>query len=712
MAFRTRNQTIKVAQLTTRAEVGTVDEKARTVDVMFSSGERVLRSNFFGDRSYEELSMDPAHVRMGRLSSGAAPFLKQHSQHVDDVIGVVQSAKIENGKGTATIRFARAEDDPEADKIFRKMKDGIIRNVSVGYKTHRAEQINKGERAATPIFKVVDWEPAEISAVGIGAEAGATTRNDDPKLFNPCVFVTREGEDVTEEEKKALELAQQKLAAEKDELTKRALELDSQKAEIKTQKDALAKRERDAGIKSAVARAKLGDAFEKRMLDSDKSLLEVREMVLDEVARASDKDAIGSQIVPGTGTKIGEEDRDKWLKGASQAILARSGGLAAIAATIASHKERNHKHQNPDFMAFAAKFDANDNGGEFRSMSFTDLARESMERHGVKVRGLSAMDLMERALLYTRDNAGQQTSSDFSVALENVMHKQMVGEYARQSDSWRRFCGVDSVPDFRDSNRYRLGSFGTLDLIGESGEYKHKQIPDAVKQVINTETYGNKISVSRKALVNDDMGAVMASAQRFGRMVALSIEKGVYTLLAENDGLGPTVTYNGATHALMDAAWLNISAGSALSVTGIEADRVLMAEQLDISGNEILDLAPNVMLLPTSLEGEAKVINRNATDPTIVAGNPTNRVNMVAGLFRDIVGSSRLALNGSTHATTRRYLFSDQTPALLVVFLNGVQVPLMDSRPGWDIDGIEWKVRHDFKPQGFDPKGVVTNQGA
>ena len=52
----------------------TADAQARTVEVVWSAGARVRRASFFGEPYDEELSLDPAHVRLERLNAGA-PFL-------------------------------------------------------------------------------------------------------------------------------------------------------------------------------------------------------------------------------------------------------------------------------------------------------------------------------------------------------------------------------------------------------------------------------------------------------------------------------------------------------------------------------------------------------------------------------------------------------------------------------------------------------------
>ena len=52
------------------APIGTVDAKARTADLVWSTGARVKRYDWMRDTVYmEELSMDPAHVRLGRLQT-------------------------------------------------------------------------------------------------------------------------------------------------------------------------------------------------------------------------------------------------------------------------------------------------------------------------------------------------------------------------------------------------------------------------------------------------------------------------------------------------------------------------------------------------------------------------------------------------------------------------------------------------------------------
>ena len=87
----------------------TADADARTVEVIWSAGARVRRATFFGEPYDEELSLDPAHVRLDRLNAGA-PFLKVHElDTLDAVIGSVVP-------GSARVRLQAM--DEGLDRVF------------------------------------------------------------------------------------------------------------------------------------------------------------------------------------------------------------------------------------------------------------------------------------------------------------------------------------------------------------------------------------------------------------------------------------------------------------------------------------------------------------------------------------------------------------------------------------------------------------------
>ncbi len=130
---------------------------------------------------------------MERLNLGA-PFLDSHCSYgCDNVLGSVVpgSAKIEDGRGTALIKLSKA---PGVADTVQKIREGVIRNVSVGYWVHKVEK-TEADDGTVARWDVVDWEPLEISAVPVPADAGSQIRSDQsegegPKL-RACVVVTR-----------------------------------------------------------------------------------------------------------------------------------------------------------------------------------------------------------------------------------------------------------------------------------------------------------------------------------------------------------------------------------------------------------------------------------------------------------------------------------------------------------------------------------------
>ena len=330
----------------------------------------------------------------------------------------------------------------------------------------------------------------------------------------------------------------------------------------------------------------------------------------------------------------------------------------------------------------------------YRGDRLLDTARASLQRAGVNVAGMTPMEVVAAAFT--------QGTSDFPVLLENAMHKTLQAAYATAALTWNRFCATGSVSDFRAHNRYRTGSFGSLDAVNELGEFVNKSIPDGEKASITAGTKGNIINLSRTAIINDDLGAFVGLSNMLGRAAARTVEADVYALLALNSGAGPTM---GDGKALFHADHGNITTGAAITMAALDLDRVAMASQKDVSGNDYLDLRPAVLLVPIGLGGTARSINEAQYDPD--TANKLQKPNIVNGLFRDIVDTPRMT-------GTRRYLFADpsEAPVLEVAFLDGNQNPYLELQNGFDVDGARYKVRLDYGVGAIDYRGAVTNAGA
>lgn len=393
-----------------------------------------------------------------------------------------------------------------------------------------------------------------------------------------------------------------------------------------------------------------------------------------EAARAQLLTALGKDATPANPqahhVQMGESDREKFRAACSIAIRARAGQ--------ASKEEVAALGANP-----------------YRGLTMVEICRASLDRLKVNHRGMDPMSVVAAAFT--------QSTSDFPVVLEEVINKTLRAAYATQADVWRRFCAVGSVTDFKVNRRYRLGSFSNIDSVNENGEFKNKPIPDGEKSTIQIDTKGNIINLTRKMMINDDLGAFIGLATGLGRAAKRTVEADVFALIAQNSGAGPTMADGGV---LFNTTALSASGGhanriayAAPTVALLDAARVAMMKQMDPSKNDYLDLTPAIALCNPALTSTFKILNGAVYDPTGGAGK-SQVPNAVAGIVNDIVDSARITWNGW-------YLFASPSiaPVIEVAFLNGNEEPYTEQEMGFDVDGMRLKVRLDYGVAEVDYRG-------
>lgn len=132
------------------------DAQDRTLEFPFASEAPVER--YYG---MEILSMDEKSMDLSRLNDGA-PLLYQHD--ADRIVGVVERAYIKNKRAYAKVKLANNELGREMQELI---KDGIIRNVSFGYKINAME----ADESTSPVtYRATNFQPFEISLVTVPAD--------------------------------------------------------------------------------------------------------------------------------------------------------------------------------------------------------------------------------------------------------------------------------------------------------------------------------------------------------------------------------------------------------------------------------------------------------------------------------------------------------------------------------------------------------------
>lgn len=338
--------------------------------------------------------------------------------------------------------------------------------------------------------------------------------------------------------------------------------------------------------------------------------------------------------------------------------------------------------------------------GDFLSLRCVDLARLCLDRSGVSSHGLSTGTLISKALT-TRSVFGH-TTSDFASILEDAANKSLQIGYSETPETWQMWARVGSIPDFREANRPALSAFGDLDIIYENGEYKLGSFQDH-KEVLTLATYGKLFSISRQALVNDDLSALSRIPAAMGRSAARTVGDLAYGVLTTNPTLNQDAT---ALFAAGHGNFVAGGSGGAPSVATVEAARTAMATQTDPSGSAMLNARPRFLIVPFALEGTAKTIAAAEFDPAGTAGTLTP--NTVRGTFQ-VIADARLDADDPA----KWYMAADPSmvETIEVAFLDGQQTPYMETQNGWSTDGVAYKVRIDAVAAPLDFRGLYMNDG-
>ena len=371
--------------------------------------------------------------------------------------------------------------------------------------------------------------------------------------------------------------------------------------------------------------------------------------------------------------QMGTSENEKMRGAAEQLLMARYGLIHGDAAVAARQ------------------------GNPFGSASLISMAEQMLVRGGANTRHMGREEIAQRALA-----AGGQTTSDFPVLLENVLHKALLGGYSASAFTWMRFCTIGTLIDYRPHSRYHLSSFSDLKVANERGEYETGVLGDGAKETIQGKRKGRILEITPEVLINDDLGALIRVSGALGQAAGRTIEKDVYSLFAANGGNGPTMN-DGKPLFHVDHG--NIAAtGGVPSVASFDAARTAMAGQMDPGGNDFLDITPAIWLGPLALGGSARVINRAEYDPD--TPNKLQRPNMVQNQFKDLIDTPRLA--GDPW-----YALADSaTEAVFeVAFLDGIQTPTLEQELNFRSDGIAWKAAHRYGVAAVGWRGIHKNPG-
>ncbi len=644
------------------------DSEKRTVEVVWTTGAKVKRFSWSEGMYFEELSLQKSHVDLSRLEAGA-PVLNNHNNYdLRDQFGVVEKAWIKNKEGRAILRFSDRE---EVQGIVRDIENGIIKNISVGYRVNKFEDVTKkGEE--TPTLRATDWTPMEISFVNIPADQAAQVRSEENKedSYECEILNKRESNMHQNEETPVVENELPEVPATDETRTEPEVEptVETETVEETPSVDEDAIRAEGAElemtrqneIREAVRGAGLELSFGQDLIGNKVLVSDARKLIIEELAKRNEQNATN-----GNNTEVtGMDQRELRLQDAESAILNR-------------FKPESHE--------------LNDGARIFRNGTLIDMAREFLTSEGLDCRGLSPNEIAGIAL---NDNTRAHHTTDFPQLLANVANKVLRDSYGERPQTFSPFVSERTVSDFKEITNIQHGDAPSLEKINEHGEFTEGTISESAEKY-KLETYGRIFSMTRQLMVNDDLSAFTKMPEKFGRRSRDLESDIVWGIITSNALMADGKGVFHADHA-------NLGTASSIDIASVGEARKLMRAQLGLDKAK-LDLRASYLVVPSALETVAEQFLGpiSATKDSDV--NPfKNKLKIISEIRLDDASS------------TAWYLFADkpQLDMVEIARLRGEEAPVLTTKTGFEVDGMKIKVKYDFAAKALDYRGFVRNVGA
>lgn len=660
--------------ITIRAE--DVNAKARTARASISSDRPYKR--WFGT---EVLRHDAESVDLGRADGGGLMLLFGHDPARP--LGRVRDLAFEGGRLVGELAFSESAD---AREIWPQVRDGWLREVSIGYRVHKWEVDEDDE-----IHTAIRWELLEASIVTVPADASVGVGRND------------EGETVTKRTSDNAPTGSERGAGAGEVVDFTAV-----------RESALADGQ-ERGRRAVLQRnSEIGRIFTRyrsrgaRFADLERDLL-LSECSLDAAREALDA-LIADELTLDPG--VGREHQVPATRGAddeqrSYHVRPRANGTAHRAEAGIDAIDR-YGDAARDALAYRAGVVRDAERGELeqrlranplRGATLVEIAREYCRVGGIDVSGLDRLGLVGVAC--TR--AVSHGTSDFPVLLVSTAEKALLMGWEQAGENWDRISRPGALSDFKAARRVGVGSFSDL-LDLKNGEYQAGTIGEASAS-IQLATYGRKIGISRQAIVNDELGALGAVPMKMGEAANRKVGDLVWGLLTGNPTLDDGVAWFDAGHSNVAGA------GAAIAVATVNAGIVAMATQKapapgpGETGATAQLALPVQLLCPWALRGTAIGIAGAEFDP---ADTEARVPNVVRDNFT-VIAEARL----DAHDAAQWYLCGDprRHDVIEVAGLDGPPRAVIESQDSWNVDGVEYKVRLDAAAAPLDFRYVYRNAG-
>ena len=268
----------------------------------------------------------------------------------------------------------------------------------------------------------------------------------------------------------------------------------------------------------------------------------------------------------------------------------------------------------------------------------------------------------------------------------------MAQAYQSAPTTYQLWTAQGSNSDFKDATRYRLSEADTLEKLNESGEFKAGGVTEGAAKT-SIATYGRMFSLTRQAIINDDMGALQQLPAIYGAAARRMINKMVYKMLQGNPKVEGAVLFH-ADHK-------NLCAED-ISIEGLAKMKAAMAKQKNIKGEEYLNIQPAFLICPVELEVQAAQLINSVVDPTKANATPNPFANKMTVISEPELEDAKAFYLAAAAGIA---------PTIEVTSLNGNLTPTMERAEQFDTLGIKWRIYMDVGVNLLDYRGIQKSTG-
>ncbi|MCA9253806.1 MAG: hypothetical protein KDA54_21980 [Phycisphaerales bacterium] len=290
---------------------------------------------------------------------------------------------------------------------------------------------------------------------------------------------------------------------------------------------------------------------------------------------------------------------------------------------------------------------------------------------------------------------------DIGGILSNVANKFLLEGFFSVERVWRNITSVRNVSDFKTVTSYRLIGKDQYEKVAPGGELKHGTLGEETYSN-KADTFGLLLSIDRRDLINDDLGAITTVPRKLGRGSGLKINDVFWTTFLANSDFFKVANNN----------YLS-GADTVLGIDGLTQAEVAFLNQVDSDGKPI-GVMPQIVLVPTALSAMGTMLYKSLEIRNTSASTKYPIANPHAGKFR--VEVSRYLANAQYSGSSDKawYLLAapDDLPVIETAFLNGQESPTIETAEAdFNVLGVQMRGYHDFGCALQEPRGGIKSKG-